>query len=276
MEYLTMVAKLWGKQISGPVLALVAIVAVFVNARYANDATATATVAKYVAWITGGISVLLIFVAQYEAWSTERDKYEVESKKLERLENEKPRLVLKEPGAIHCETVSQRFWDVNGRIVKERIDTFLKVRFINDPELSVPSSKANGVTASISYYRCSDNALLLSLDGRWAESTQPSGIPPLESTVHLLSASFPQGQQRSLDIAFRDGESGKYYAWNNDNYKAIDQFFVYPGHLLEGDRFRVEIRLRGDWIDKRVSFIFQAKDGGFIVEPHDEDGVHRG
>jgi len=205
-----MVAKLWGNHISGPILALIAIAAVIVNARYANDATTTATGAKYIAWITGGVSAFLVLVAQFQVWSEEREKYETEAKRLEKIENEKPRLVLKEPDAAYCETVSQSFGDGTGKILKQRIDNFLKIRFINDPELSVPSSKAIGVIATLDYYRCSDNAHLLSLDGRWSESTQPSGVPPLESTIHLLPATFLQGQQRSLDIAFCNCETGKY------------------------------------------------------------------
>ncbi len=78
-----MLARLWGAHISGPILAVVAIVAVIVNALYANDATATATAAKYIAWITGGISAFLVLVAQYGVWSEERDKYETEVAKNE-------------------------------------------------------------------------------------------------------------------------------------------------------------------------------------------------
>ena len=271
-----MVASLWGSHISGPILALVAIVAVFVNARYANDATATAAAAEYVAWITGALSGFLIFVAQYQAWSGERNNFEAASKKLEKIENEKPRLLLKQPGAISCESITQTFGDVrSGKVLKQRVDLFLKVRFINDPELSVPSSKAT-VIATIDYYRLPDNALIFSLDGRWAESTQPSAKSPLESKVDLLPATFLHGQQRSLDIAFCDGETGKYYAWNNDNYNAVNEFFVYPSHLLDGERFRVHIRLRGDYVDKHVSFIFVTKDKGFVIESYDEEGIHRG
>jgi hypothetical protein len=227
-----------------------------------------------IAWITGGMSALLIFVAQYETWSIERNKYEEKAHKLDQIEHGKPRLLLKEPGAIHCEVVTQTFRNGLGRVIKQRVDTFIKVRLINDPESSVPSAKAIGVTAKVNYYRCSDNAHLLALDGRWAESTQASAIPPLESRIHLLSATFLQGQERSLDIAFRDSESGKCYAWNNDNYNAVNEFFVYPPHLLEGDRFRVAIRLRGDWIDKLVSFIFRIEGDGFVVESYDEDGAY--
>jgi hypothetical protein len=220
-----------------------------------------------------GAFPVLIFVAQYQAWSEERSKYESEAGKLEKINTEKPRLLLKQPGAISSELITQTFGDVHsGKVLKQRVDNFLKVRFINDPELSVPSSKAT-VIATIDYYRCSDNALVFSLDGRWSESTQPSAKSPLESKIDLLPATFLQGQQRSLDIAFCDGESGKYYAWNNDNYNAVNEFYVYPQRLLEGERFRIEIRLRGDWVDKRVSFIFSTKDKGFVIESCAEEGI---
>jgi hypothetical protein len=277
MEYLTMVAKLWGSHISGPILALVAIAAVFINARYANDATATAVAAKYVAWITGGLSGFLIFVAQYQTWSGETDKYKSATEKLEKIENARPRLILKEPNPISCKPVTQTFWNTEThQIVKQRIDNFLGVRFINDPELSVPSSRAIGVTAKIYFYRIDETVPMLCLDGRWAESTQPSAIPQLETKFDLLPATFLQGQERTLDIAFCNSETGQYYAWNNDNYNAANELFVYPPHLLQGERFRVEIRLRGDWIDKRISFTFSAKDRGFVIESYAEEGISRG
>ena len=187
--------------------------------------------------------------------------------KLDAMESTKPKIKLKEPGAIYTEPIVQSFRGTSGQLFKQRVDTFLKVRFINDPQLSVPSSKATGVIATIDYHRCSDGEHLLSLDGRWSESTQPSAISPLESTVHLLSADFSQGQQRSLDIAFCDGETGKCYAWNNDNYKAANQLFVYPPHLLTGDTFKVTIRLRGNSVDERFEFTFNiTSDKGFKIE----------
>jgi HAMP domain-containing protein len=200
----------------------------------------SAAPASYV-WVAGAICFL---AANFMIWTRSQ-------KALDEIENARPRLMLNEPGAIASGPIAQTFSNpISGKILKQRIDNFLTVRFINDPPLSVPSSKAT-VLATIEYYRCSDDALVFSLDGRWSDTTQPSGISPLESKTHLLATTFSQGQKHSLDIAFCDGETGKYYAWNNDNYNAVNEFYVYPAHLLDGERFRIHIRLRGDWVDQR-------------------------
>ena len=268
VEYLTMVGRLWGNHISGPILALVAIIAVFVNALYANDATTTATVAKYIAWITGGISGFLVFVAQYQTWDKERDKYEAEARKLEEIEKAKPNMRLKEPGGVYVEPVFQRFThkSPDGKlIVRDQTVPYLKVRFINDPKEPYPSANASGVRAYIDFYRLPDNTHILSIDGRWAESDQPPAYSPLSSKAPLLAATFGIGESKSVDIAYRD-RGGKYYAWNNDNYNYVDQFYVYPHHLLEGERFRVNLRLRGNWIDLTHSFIFRTEGDSFAIE----------
>jgi hypothetical protein len=222
--------------------------------------------ASYV-WIAAAICFV---AANFMFWKRDYKRAEEMASKLGEVESGKPRLLLKQPKAIYCETVTQTFTNQqSGVIIKQRVDTFLKVRFINDPELSVASSKAT-VIATIDYYRVPDETCVFSLDGRWSESTQPSGIHPLQSKIHLLSATFSQGQQRSLDIAFCDGQTGKYYAWNNDNYNALNEFYVYPAHLLDGERFRIHIRLRGDWVDKHVEFVFSTNNKGFVIESYEE------
>jgi hypothetical protein len=54
----------------------------------------------------------------------------------------------------------------------------------------------------------------------------------------------------------------------------VNQFWLHPNHVLEGERFRVKVRLRGDWIDKRISLVFSTKDKGFVIESYDEEGIH--
>jgi hypothetical protein len=41
---------------------------------------------------------------------------------------------------------------------------------------------------------------------------------------------------------------------------------LYPKHLLAGDRFRVEVRLRGVLIEETFSFTFKTTDKGFEIE----------
>lgn len=233
-----------------------------------NKFNGQAAVPAWCIWLGAAFCFL---VANFMAWRREVRRAETAESKLHEISHATPRMKLKEPNPVYCETITQTFTAVpSGQIVKQRQDTFLKIRFVNDPRLSVPSSKAT-VIATIDYYSDPDNIHLHSLDGRWADSTQPSAISPLESKIHLLPATFLHRQQRSLDIAFCDGESGKYYAWNNDNYNAGNEFYVYPKHLLVGLRFRVAIRLRGDWVDKKVSCIFGTKDKGFVIESYEEE-----
>jgi hypothetical protein len=78
MEYIMTVLRLWGNHISGPVLAIVSIVSAFAYAYYADKPTAMTATTKYVALATGVASIVLMFVAQYEAWKVERDALEAE------------------------------------------------------------------------------------------------------------------------------------------------------------------------------------------------------
>jgi hypothetical protein len=77
-EYLVMVAKLWGNHIAGPILAVISIPLGVAAAYYSGDPTTAARVVKWSAWLTGSASIFMIFVAQYDAWCGEREKYETE------------------------------------------------------------------------------------------------------------------------------------------------------------------------------------------------------
>ena len=220
--------------------------------------------ASYV-WVA---AVVCFLAANFMVWRREREKVEA-------VENGKPNIKLMQPDAVRSEDVYQRFSDQKGALLHEQVVPFLKVRFINDPKVSYPSANATGVRAYIKYYRLPDEDLLLSLDGRWAESDQPSACSPSLSKAHLLAATFGIGEAKSVDIAYCDS-SGRFFAWNNDNYAYVSQYWLHPKHLLNEGRYRIEVRLRGDWIDKRVSLTVTAKDKSFIVESYVEEGIHRG
>jgi len=210
------------------------------------------------AWGIGLAIITLIFVLEY---SLKKIK-EVS----EKIEGTKPEINLKNPGAIYIEPILQQFTDKHGNILREQTVPFLKVRFFNDPTDSNPSGIAKDVRAYIDYYRLKDDAHVLSIDGRWAESDQPPTYSPFASKAHLLGISFGIGEARSLDVAYCDPTSGKYYAWNNDNYAFINQFYVNPKHLLEAEGLRVEVRLRGEWVDKRLIFTFKTENRGFNID----------
>ncbi len=79
-QYFTATAKLWGKRISGPILAFVALVFLLLTYIYGDSPERTAEIFKYSAITTGGMAVLFIFFAQYDAWREEHIKYEDELK----------------------------------------------------------------------------------------------------------------------------------------------------------------------------------------------------
>jgi len=198
------------------------------------------------------------------AWWLEHRTSAEQAARLEEIERAKPTIKLKEPGAVYTEAVALNFTTKQGHPVVSFNVPFLKVRFVNDPEQAHPAAKADGVRAKISYYRCSDNALVLSIDGRWAESDQPPLYNPAASKAHLLPTTFGHGEEHSLDVAYRDSETGQYFAWNNDNYNYPG--FTYDRHRLDGDCFRVEVRLRGDFVDETFSFRFRISATGFDIE----------
>jgi hypothetical protein len=212
-------------------------------------------------WASVRIAFVLSLIA---AWWIEHKRSSELTARLEEIERAMPEIKLKQPGAVYSEPTALNFSDLQGRSVASFNVPFLKVRFVNDPDHSHPAAKANGVRAKINYYRCSDNALVLSIDGRWAESDQPPLYNPAASKAHLLPTTFGHGEEHSLDIAYRDPQNGQFYAWNNDNYNY--RGFRYDRHRLEGDCFRVEVRLRGDLVDETFSFTFRTSANGFDLE----------
>jgi hypothetical protein len=213
-------------------------------------------------WITI-FAVGNFLIVLHGAWlaikkrEAERDRL---AAKLAEIEKAKPRIKLSEPNAVR---ILPNVWQTYGDVRLGPVP-FLVIRFVNEPSGPYPSAKANDVRATISYYRDPDNTHLLSIDGRWSDSDQPSAIDPLKSKSHLLAASFGIGQKHDLDIAYRDAETGKYFAWNNDNYQY--KFFRCEEHLLTGNKFRVDIHLLGGWVDERYSLEFRTTEAGFALD----------
>jgi len=82
-EYLTMAIRLWGTHIAGPVLALIAILSAIASAIWWNDPSILARIARWSGVLTGLASVILVFVAQYDAWLTTRKQLESEERRHE-------------------------------------------------------------------------------------------------------------------------------------------------------------------------------------------------
>jgi len=261
-EYVVAVFGVYKTKVSGWVFAIFAIGLTITTAFVVNNPSKYVMLIRWAAILTSAAAIWMVFIAEYDAWRVERNRAKGAEKQLADIEDERPRLKLKEPGAIYIETINQSA-PVGGQLYRQTV-LFLKLRLVNDPAKPYPTAHARGIRAKIDFRRCSDGTHFLSIDGRWAESDQPSSISPLESKAHLLAADFGIGEERSLDVAYYDKRTSSYYAWNNDNYNY--DFFTYPHHLLEGNYFQVDIRIRGEWIDELIKFRFKAHGGTFEIE----------
>lgn len=201
------------------------------------------------------------WATEVECLKTERDKYAAKSKE---IEDAKPRIVLREPNAIHVAPDVGIGPVVSGFLHPTRTVPFIKVRFVNRPKGNYPNSVARGVNARVRIFDLSGQ-LQVDMAGRWDDTTQPSHIPFGVSKTELPSVDFGIEQEHGLDIAYQDTD-GLFVAWNNDNYDYPDA--RPPNHVLTGKEFVVEVKLSAAWVDETFKFQFAAAAGhsrGIII-----------
>jgi hypothetical protein len=84
-EYAVTISKLWGRAISGPVLAVVGLGLLIAQQTIANNVTAN-RVLKMGGWLTLGTAAILVLIAQYEVWKQEREaRIQAEEELMRRL-----------------------------------------------------------------------------------------------------------------------------------------------------------------------------------------------
>jgi hypothetical protein len=184
----------------------------------------------------------------------QRDEYRA---KLQLIDQARPHIVLREPTAQYVEPVEiQAIGNVTNVV------SFLRVRFVNKPAgLPLPNSVAHDVRAKIRFLEpASEGRLLLTIEGKWADSAQPSVRDFRQHRNDLTKMEFGIEEEHSLDIAFRDDETSEFYAFNNDSYTYPQM--KKPEHLLVGQRFFVRISLLGPWVDQTYEFLFSNDSSG--------------
>ena len=215
-----------------------------------------------------GVVGLGFFMSMFLSWKVERDsltasKLQEESlaAKLKEIDDAKPRLILRN---VYTEKV-----DANQNGIRVMVANVVRAKFENTPSSNYPNNEAKQVIAKVSFYDPNGN-LILEMDGRWTDSTQPLA-PHWVSRVPLLETDFRIGATHDLDIAFRDvtftqvygdGPQAGLVALNNDNF--LFQRWRKPEHVLAGDRFTVKIRLCAVWVNTEFSMEFWAMPNGEI------------
>jgi hypothetical protein len=188
----------------------------------------------------------------------QRDEYRL---KLKQIEEAKPHIVLLEPDAAYVAPVNvQAIGNVMNTV------SFMTVRFVNQPQGPFPNSVARDVRVKLRFFEpVTGGRLLLAIDGRWADSDQPSIRDWRQSRTDLLRMGFGIEEGHSLDVAFRDDQTGEFYAFNNENFHY--PLMKKPEHLLAGQHFRVRISLLGPWVDETFEFQFANDSGGTKILP---------
>ncbi len=188
----------------------------------------------------------------------QRDEYRL---KLDQIEKAQPHIVLREPDATYIEPVTIQ---AIGNIVNTV--SFMTLKFVNKPQRPFPNSVARDVRVKLRFFEpVPGGRLLLAIDGRWADSDQPSIRDWRQSRTDLLRMEFGIEEEHSLDVAFRDDQTGEFYAFNNDNchYPLMKK----PEHLLVGQHFLVRISLLGPWVDETFEFQFASDSRGTKILP---------
>jgi hypothetical protein len=166
-------------------------------------------------------------------------------RKLKEIEDAKPNIILRDPGAEHIENMQ-----LNLLAGKSAVFPLAVVRFVNKHREDRPNVEAKKIRAKVNFYDYS-GALALEMDGRWSDSSQPSTRVFGVSRNDLLPIDFGVEEAHSLDIAYWDRDQKEFIAWNNDSYDF--PLGRKPNHILPGNLFTVEIRL----ISEEVNAVFR-------------------
>lgn len=144
----------------------------------------------------------------------------------------------------------------------------LLVRFMNQPTTPrVPGRTARSVGARITF-DCSDGNSFC-MDGRWADTTQPAFLSPLQSRNELLRVDFAPGAGHELDIAMRPEGEVDWYAVNNDSFTTAT--IKDPKRKITGEVIVVEIKLLSDEIHEIFKFKLRNPGSSGDIELLQED-----
>jgi hypothetical protein len=210
--------------------------------------------------ITLAVNVVLFVEVSFRAVRKregQRDEYRT---KLQLIDQARPHIVLRDPDAQYVEPMQiQAIGNVTNVV------SFVRVRFVNKPVgPPLPNSFAHSVRAKVRFLEPTpEGKLLLTIEGKWADSAQSSTRDFRQHRNDLLKMDFGIEEEHSLDIAFRDEHTGEIYAFNNENYTYPQM--KKPEHLLAGECFLIRISLLGPWVDQTYELLFSNDSSGAQV-----------
>lgn len=127
--------------------------------------------------------------------------------------------------------------------------TALRIRVGNVPDVNTQDASTK-INARVKFYNEHGERVCL-MDGRWADSPQPRQRDPSKDYVDYLSAPFPVGAFRSLDLLFIRPEETHCVAVNNDSFGYRD--LEAPGRSLESI-ITVVVEMNGPNVKSKITF----------------------
>ncbi len=213
-------------------------------------------------WIIFILLTNIILLAEGTVRAVRKREEEINSLKetLEAAERGRPNIQLKQPNPVVFKLVRQQVLNAN-QIIRDA--PFLCLRFVNDPQNPNPSAIARAISAKVRYFIAGESDPVLEIDGRWADTDEASFGDPRQSRHHLLTVDFNIGDEHEVDIAFIASETGRMFAWNNDNYRYSD--LIKPEHILPDSAIDVQVRLRGLGVDNTFRLRFANLNSTFEI-----------
>jgi hypothetical protein len=211
------------------------------------------------------LNILLLIEGALRAVRKREEERDALSQKLDAIKNARPNVQLSSLNSVVLENGAHRDF-ISGRII--RTTQYICLCIVNDPHSTELSATARGVGAKVRYFIPGGEAPFLEIDGRWAGTDEASLRDPRQSRTDLLRIDLGIGEERRVDIAFRDMETKRFFAWNNDNYNFPD--LIKPEHEFRDPLIDVQVRLRGLGVDKTFAFSFVNLENGLeiLTRPH--------
>jgi hypothetical protein len=208
-------------------------------------------VPRYTYWV---IAICGLLFAFYRAWAAEYDAKQELQIRFDHIETSRPKIRLKELFSDYTTFITSAG--------TEFIAQSIFIRLVNEPENPFPNAEARNLIAKVRFFN-EAGRLLLEIDGRWAESDQPSVRDFRQSRVDISQMSFGIGAAHHIGIGFQDPTTHDFIAFNEENYAYPN--FIKPEHRLPETYLRVELHVTGVWVDETFTASFQSSINGLQV-----------
>ena len=195
-------------------------------------------------WVAAGLCLVL---ASYRIWRKEYENCRKLQEKLDIVEQTKPLIKIKN---VYVDR--RLLLDPKTQVGTEVY--FCHIVLVNEPDHFSQTATVENIQAQISYYDSQDKEIA-SVNGRWGDSPQPLDRSIFDSMRDLTFAKFEVGSSRELNVALKYPEDSACYGFCNESYRFSD--WKDESLILPGAEHKVEVTIRGPWINQRHTLLLK-------------------